>query len=70
MTFCSSEISATKEANSLLFLTEKNIQFLELLNSLDDSTKHIITHNKQLNKLYDIFLDFILDSSRILEGKQ
>lgn len=50
-----------------LFITNYNVKCFKMLNALDESTKHIIQNNKQLNELYDIFLDFILDSSILLD---
>ena len=34
---------------------------------MDNTTKHIIRNNKQLNELYDLFLDYIIDSSQLLD---
>lgn len=47
------------------------MQYSELFNKqlagLSDSTKHIIRKNVELNSLYDLFLDFIIDSSQHLD---
>jgi hypothetical protein len=34
---------------------------------LDDSTKTIIRKNSKLNDLYDLFLDYIIDSNQHLD---
>ena len=52
------------------FITSHNVKFYKFLNDLDDSTKHIIRNNKQLNEMYDIFLDFIIDSSNFLDKRK
>lgn len=50
-----------------LFLSQYNALFNEKINSINNDTRHIIRHNKQLNELYDLFLDFIIDSSQHLD---
>lgn len=59
--------SFTKKLTDRAFLTEYNVLFFKFLNSLDDSTKHLIKNSKQLNEMYDLFLDFIIDSSQLLD---
>jgi len=56
-----------KRVDDHFFIAKHNVKFYKLLDELDDSTKHIIRNNKQLNELYDCFLDFIIDSSTFLE---
>jgi len=56
-----------KNTSSRLFITRYSDLFNRNLAKLDDSTKHIIRNNKQLNDLYDLFLDFIIDSSQHLD---
>jgi hypothetical protein len=50
-----------------LFLSHYNALFNKKINSINNDTRHIIRHNKQLNELYDLFLDFIIDSSQHLD---
>ena len=52
------------------FIASHNVKFYKLLNEFDDSTKHIIRNNKQLNEMYDLFLDFIIDSSTFLDRQK
>lgn len=56
-----------RNTTSRLFITRYSELFNRHLARLDDSTKHIIRNNKQLNELYDLFLDFIIDSSQHLD---
>jgi hypothetical protein len=56
-----------KNMTSRLFITRYSELFNKQLASLNDSSKHIIRKNKQLNELYDLFLDFIIDSSQHLD---
>ena len=49
------------------FINEQLQKFQKFLASLDDVAKHIIKNNKQLNEMYDLFLDFIIDSNNILD---
>ncbi|NBP02177.1 MAG: hypothetical protein EBU90_19030 [Proteobacteria bacterium] len=50
-----------------LFISQYQALFNKYLSQLDDNTKHIIRNNRQLNNLYDLFLDFIIDSSQHLD---
>lgn len=50
-----------------LFIAQYHQQFNNLLNSLDNTSKHIIKGNKQLNQMYDLFLDYIIDSGEQLK---
>lgn len=56
-----------KGLSSSFFISKYSAMFEKKLNELDDTTKHIIKKNKQLNEVYDLFLDFIIDSSQHLE---
>lgn len=67
MTTFSKEISDVKNASTRLLLIQHIEKFNKYLAGLDNNTKHIIRNNKQLNDLYDLFLDFIIDSSQHLE---
>jgi len=49
------------------FINEQQQKFQKFLTSLDDVSKHVIKNNKQLNEMYDLFLDFIIDSNNILD---
>jgi len=53
-----------------MFLTEHNEKFQRFLAKLDNNSRHIIRNNKQLNELYDLFLDFIIDSSKVLDNME
>lgn len=56
-----------KNTSSRLFISRYSELFNKYLAGLDSSSKHIIKNNKQLNDLYDLFLDFIIDSSQHLD---
>ena len=56
-----------KNLNDRIIIETFNSKFNNLLNKFDDSTKHIIRNNKSLNEMYDLFLDFILDTSTYLK---
>lgn len=51
------------------FIAKHNVKFYKFLDELDDTSKHLIRNNKQLNEMYDLFLDFIIDSSRFLDSQ-
>lgn len=53
--------------NDRYFILSYSNKFERYLNELDDSTKQIIRKNNKLNNLYDLFLDFIIDSNKHLE---
>lgn len=53
--------------NDRIIIETFNSKFNNMLNKLDDSTKYIIRNNKSLNEMYDLFLDFILDTSTYLK---
>lgn len=50
-----------------LFIAQYHQQFNNFLSSLDNTSKHIIRNNKQLNQMYDLFLDYIIDSGEQLK---
>ena len=56
-----------KNLTNRLFILQYSTLFNRELASLSDSTKHLIRKNKELNSLYDLFLDFIIDSSQHLD---
>lgn len=60
----------TKEIKDELLITEYNVKFSKMLHSISDHTKSIIKNNKELNEWYDLFLDFIIDSSQHLDYKE
>jgi hypothetical protein len=63
----SKEKEEIKKTCDRLFLSRYNILFYKFLVTLDDSSKHLIKNNKKLNEMYDLLLDFIIDSSQHLE---
>lgn len=67
MTISLKEKQELKSACDRLFLSNYNVQFYKFLESIDDNTKHIIRNNNKLNEMYDLFLDFIIDSSNYLD---
>jgi len=56
-----------KDIYARLFISEQNQKFQSFLDLLNEDTRHIIKKNKQLNELFDIFLDYIIDSGKILD---
>jgi hypothetical protein len=67
MTISLKEKQELRGACDRLLLSNYNVQFYKFLESIDDSTKHIIRNNNKLNEMYDLFLDFIIDSSNHLD---
>jgi hypothetical protein len=65
-----SEQEAILATKYRLFIVQYHEHFNHFLHLLDDSTKHLIRNNRQLNDMYDLFLDFVLDSGQILEPKR
>jgi len=63
----STTLNSASETSNKLFIARYSIIFNEYLIKLNDSTKHLIRNNAQLNELYDLFLDFIIDSNQHLE---
>ena len=58
-----------KEINSTvdrLFISQYNTLFNVYLNRVNPPTRELVRSNKELNELYDIVLDFIIDSSHHL----
>ena len=49
------------------FLSRYSSLFSEYLQKLSPSTREQIRHNKELNELYDLFLDFTIDASQHLD---
>lgn len=58
---------SVKEITSRFFISQYAALFNETLAKLDNTSKHFIRNNKQLNDMYDLFLDFIIDSNQHLE---
>ena len=56
------------EITNRLFITTQADKFERHLKKMDESTRHLIGHNKELNELYDLFLDFIIDSNQHLDS--
>ena len=67
MTIVSKGSEDLKNISTRLFLLQHIEKFNKYLAGLDNTSKHIIRNNKQLNELYDLFLDFIIDSSQHLD---
>jgi hypothetical protein len=55
-----------KEIRYDAFITSYHIRFHSLIEGLTPEVKHIIKNSKELNDMYDCFLDFIIDSKRII----
>lgn len=53
-------------ANRVFIVTHAD-KFERFLKQLDEPTRHLIRKEKQLNELYDLFLDFIIDANQHLE---
>jgi len=60
-------LQESKEINARAFISSSRSCFERVLINMDNTTKHIIRNNKQLNELYDLFLDYIIDSSQLLD---
>jgi negative regulator of sigma E activity len=54
-------------ARDRLFILQYAEQFNAFLPQIDGTSKEIIRKNKALNNMYDLFLDFIIDSKRHLD---
>jgi len=52
------------------FITKYSNLFSKFLQELSPSTRDVIRKNKELNEMFDLFLDFILDSSQHLDYVQ
>jgi hypothetical protein len=63
----SATTESIKSVTNRLFILQYSELFNKQLANLSDSTKHIIRKNEELNSLYDLFLDFIIDSSQHLD---
>ena len=55
-----------KEVKYDAFITSYHIRFHNLIDGLTPEIKHTIKKSKELNDMYDCFLDFIIDSKRII----
>jgi hypothetical protein len=49
-----------------LFISQYNALFNEYLDKVKPPTRELVRHNKELGELYDVVLDFIIDSSHHL----
>ena len=67
LTNSSATTEPIKSVTNRLFILQYSELFNKQLAGLSDSTKHIIRKNVELNSLYDLFLDFIIDSSQHLD---
>ena len=56
----------SKDACNALFIARYHALFHEFLPVLDSASRHMIRNNKQLNQMYDLVLDFVLDSAHQL----
>ena len=56
----------SKDACDALFIARYHALFHEFLPVLDSASRHMIRNNKQLNQMYDLVLDFVLDSAHQL----
>ncbi|NBP04032.1 MAG: hypothetical protein EBU90_28855 [Proteobacteria bacterium] len=56
-----------KSSVSKLFISEYIAKFNKQLCNLSDTSKHLIRNNKELNEMYDLFLDFIIDGGQHLD---
>ena len=52
------------------FITKYNNLFHQYLLELSPSTREIIRGNKELNKLFDLLLDYTIDASQNLDYKR
>ena len=56
-----------KEIIDSCFITKYSELFSGYLNKLTPQTRDLIRKNKELNELFDLFLDFCIDSSQHLD---
>lgn len=49
------------------FISLYNSKFSNFLQKLSPHSRELIRNNKELNEFFDLFLDFILDSSQHLD---
>lgn len=56
-----------KDLSAKLFIAQYAMAFNHCLNSFDDSAKHLIKKHKQLEGMYDLFLDFCIDSNNFIK---
>lgn len=61
--------SDIKEIVDSCFIAKYNSLFSRFLQKLSPESRDIIRKNKELDELFDLFLDFILDSSQHLDYK-
>ena len=56
------------EIANRVFIAQHADKFERFLKQLNEPARHLIRKEKQLNELYDLFLDFIIDSNQHLEA--
>jgi len=62
----SKHIKETESTVDRLFISQYNALFNQYLNKVEPPTRELVRRNKELNELYDVILDFIIDSSQHL----
>jgi len=60
----------TMETKDRYFLASQADRFERFLATINNDTRAIIRKNNQLNELYDLFLDFILDANQHLDKSE
>ena len=58
---------SAKDAKHEAFITNYHVKCQDVLNRMGPEARKMIQSNKDLNDMYDIFLDFILDTRIIVE---
>lgn len=56
-----------KKVCDALFIAQYHTLFNKFITILDSDCKHMIRNHKQLNDMYDLVLDFVIDSSHQLD---
>jgi len=56
-----------KDAKHEAFITNYHVKCQCIVNRMGPEARKMIQCNKDLNDMYDVFLDFILDSRAIVE---
>ena len=59
-------VKETESTVDRLFISQYNMLFNRYLEKVEPPTRELVRRNKELNELYDIILDFIIDSSKHL----
>lgn len=58
--------SSNTDISSQALLILYHGKFNRYINNLDNNTRHTIRNNKQLNDMYDLLLDYVIDSAEQL----